>query len=455
MNQRIKQYLVLGLVIFSLILMLLSLRYGFLNIFSYSGSKPSTQGIDFFSLPKSFLNLLEMRSMYDSWGGAPYGPYSTWYISHPAFGLLIGFWFSFFAPWTSYWLFVLFSIAALACSAHTLSTCTANPLHKSACYPLLLCSFPVYWILHTGNIHSILVLGFTLILASLHALAYRQNESGNRPAKVYLLSGLLISFFSKPIALLYLPILLINKATRKTTTIGLLLYALISVAFLQTPLLNPEKVNTGEMAQIALDSQYVKEHLNVYKNNFVLNKYMKDNSIHWLHMIAQSDFYWNHIDIFSLAAFTNTLTGRVLPGLIYKIPLIIAIALSFLLALIQDPRKRLELSLLLTMALTLTFFLSYNTVWEYQFALFQPAVAMLFLLRKEADFFRRQWASLTLGLSFFFYLPTFYFLFRGREIDNFMLNAIRADKILPALIIYLILVGICGFEMAKEIRKKS
>ena len=173
MNQRIKSYGSAGLAVFWVVLMLLSLRFGYLDIFSYSALNASTQGIDFFSLPKAFLNLLQHRSMYDSWGGAPYGPYSTWFISHPAFGLIAGFWFSFFAPWTSYWLFVVFSLAVLACSARALSTCTDDPLRKSLCYPLLLCSFPVYGILHTGNSHAVSVLGLSLILAGLYHLAYR------------------------------------------------------------------------------------------------------------------------------------------------------------------------------------------------------------------------------------------------------------------------------------------
>jgi hypothetical protein len=181
---------------------------------------------------------------------------------------------------------------------------------------------------------------------------------------------------------------------------------------------------------------------------------MKDNSIHWFNLVAQSDYYWNHIDIFSLAAFTNTLFGKILPGFVYQLPLLIAIFLSFLLIMIGDRRKRLELSILLTMALTLTFFLSYNTVWEYQFTLFFPAVALLFLLQEKESFFRK-WIPLLLAISSFLYLPSLYFLFRGRAIDDFLLNLVRLDKIIPALIIYIILVVITGGEILKEAAKKT
>lgn len=443
------------LVICWVLLMLFSLRFGFLNIFSYSALNAPTQGIDFFSLPKAFLNLLEGRSMYDSWGGAPYGPRSTWYISHPALGLVVGFWFSFFRPWVSYWLFVVFSVGLLAWSARLLSGLTADPLRKSICYLLLLCSFPVYWILFTGNIHAVTVFGFTLIITALFSLAHRRNASIGGSARACLLSGLLVSFFSKPVALLYLPILLINRATRKTTVVGLVIYGIVSLAFLQTPFVNPQKISMTERMHLALSPTYVKDHLNVYKNNFVLNRQMKDNGIHWFHMVAQSGFYWNHVDIFSLAAFTNTLAGRILPGIIYKFPLLLALTASALLGLVRDPVRRLELSLPLVMAVTLTFFLSYNTVWEYQFALLQPVVATLFLLRGESGEYRRPWAAVALGAGALMYLPTGYFLMRGHAIDDFMLTVIRADRVMPALVLYVLLMGASIAGMTRAIREKN
>jgi hypothetical protein len=305
-----------------------------------------------------------------------------------------------------------------------------------------------------GNIHAISVCGFALIMAALFSLAYRKDGPNRIPGQAYLLSGLLISFFTKPFALLYLPLLVMNRETRNTSILGLAIYGVVSLIFLQVPILNPEKIDSLEMLQIALNPEFIKDNLNVYKNNFALNKYMKDNSMHWLHIIAQSDFYWNHVDIFSLAAFTNTLAGKILPKFIYQLPLLIALALSVLVALIRDSKKRLELSLLLTMALTLTFFLSYNTVWEYHFALFQPAVVILLLMRHEEGFCKK-WTSLALGVSFFLYLPTCYFFLNDKVTDRFMLSVIRADKVIPALILYLILIGISGTQMAREIIKRN
>ena len=435
-------------------IMLLALRFGFLNGFFYSAANFSVQGVDFFSLPKAFLNLLRQQSMYDSWGGIPYGPYHTWFLAHPAFGLFVGFWFSFFAPWASYWLFVLFSLALLAWSARLIAAQTADPLRQRASYLLILCSFPTFWLLYTGNIQAVAVLGFALILTALFSLTYRTDTSSVKAANIYLLAGLLISFFSKPFALLYLPALLINRATRRTAIIGLVIYFVVSALFIFVPVLNPEAIKPAELFHLALNPQFVKDHLNIYANNFVVNKYMKDNSIHWFNLVAQSDHYWNHVDIFSLAAFTNNLIGRILPGIIFKLPLYLTLLLSLLLIFIKQEKKRSEILIILVMALTLTFFLSYNTVWEYQYTLFLPAVALLPLLYERKIFFRR-WIPWLLAISGFLYLPTLYFLLRARAIDGLVMTLIRLDKVVPALLLFLILIILTAAEMVKAFSSRS
>ena len=94
----------------SLLITLLSLHFGWLNMFFFGAEHANVQGIDYFAVPKSFLNLLENRSVFDTWGGTAYGPYSTWYLAHPAFSVFVASWFSFFSPWTSYWVFCIFSL---------------------------------------------------------------------------------------------------------------------------------------------------------------------------------------------------------------------------------------------------------------------------------------------------------------------------------------------------------
>ena len=84
-------------IISTLLIMLGSLHFGWLNMFFFDAEHAHVQGIDFFAVPKSFLNLLEGRSVFDTWGGTAYGPYSTWYLAHPAFSVFVASWFSFFS----------------------------------------------------------------------------------------------------------------------------------------------------------------------------------------------------------------------------------------------------------------------------------------------------------------------------------------------------------------------
>src|SRR6478672_249327 len=100
-----KQFLIKALpfIIVAVVLFMLgALKFGWLNMFFFDTEHADVQGIDYFSLPKAYLNLLEKRSAYDTWGGQLFGTHSTWYLSHPAFAVFIGFWFSFFSPWVSY-----------------------------------------------------------------------------------------------------------------------------------------------------------------------------------------------------------------------------------------------------------------------------------------------------------------------------------------------------------------
>ena len=133
-------------------------------------------------------------------GGTRYAPgSSTWYLAHPAFSLFVASWFSFFLPWTSYWLFVLFSIAIMGYCGYLISKLTDSVYKKYISYLLLVCALPTYWMLFVGNMHAPLVLALTLILISIYELAYSENEKDIKTANKKLLLGLLISFFSKPI----------------------------------------------------------------------------------------------------------------------------------------------------------------------------------------------------------------------------------------------------------------
>src|SRR5471030_76249 len=302
-------------------LMFVSLKYGVLDSFFYDSANVHVQGIDYFALPKSFLNLMAGLSPYNTWGGASYGPYATWYLSHPAYAVFGASWFSFFSPWTSYWLFVVFSVILLAYSAHLIAKNTSSQLNKRLAYFIILCAFPTYWTLYVGNMHAWLILALVFIFLALYRFSLHDTKNANN----YLFAGLLLSLFTKPIVLLMLPVLLLTKQTRKTTLTCLIIYGVVSVLFIVIPMLNPEGVGIAKLSHIMFDFDYIKQNMNIYKNNFVLNEYMKDNSIHWLNLIAQSDYKLMHIDVFSLPVFTDTIVGHETPARLYKIPIYISL----------------------------------------------------------------------------------------------------------------------------------
>ena len=422
-------------------ILLLCLHFGWLNMFFYGSEiNPTVQGVDYFALPKSFLNLLEGRSIFDTWGGTPYLAHqTTWYLAHPAFSLFVASWFSFFSPWTSYWLFVLFSIAIMAYCGYLISQMTDNVLKKYLSYFLLLFSFPTFWMLFVGNMHAPLVLALTLILISIYELTYSENEKDIKAANKKLLVGLLLSFFSKPIVLLMLPLLLLTKETRRTTIKCLIIYFIVSLLFIVIPQLNPQGLGLKKLMSVAFNFDFIKENMNIFKNHYVLNEYMKDNSIHWLNLIAQSDYKFYHIDVFSLPVFMDGLLGETTSSGIYKIPIYISLFLSVGVAFVKDKRIRLESTLLLVMAISLSFFLSYNTVWEYQFASVLPVVALLFVL-KDKDVFYKKSIPIMFYTGLILYLPSLYFLFRGGDFSGNALTLIRLDRIIPVLILFIIMI---------------
>ncbi len=423
-------------------LLLLCLHFGWLNIFFYGSElNPTVQGVDYFAVPKSFLNLLEGRSIFDTWGGTPYLAHqTTWYLAHPAFSLFIASWFSFFSPWLSYWLFVLFSIAIMAYCGYLISKMTDNIFKKYLSYFLLLFAFPTFWMLFVGNMHAPLVLALTLILIAIYELTYSENEKDIKVANSKLLAGLLISFFTKPIVLLMLPLLLFTKETRKTTIKSLIIYFFVSLLFIIVPQLNPQGIGFNKLMSVAFDFDFIKENMNIFKNHYVLNAYMKDNSIHWLNLIAQSEYKLMHIDVFSLPVFIDTLVGKATASGIYKIPIFISLFLSIGVAFIEDKKIRLESTLLLVMAISLSFFLSYNTVWEYQFTSVLPVIALLMIL-KEKNVFYAKYIQLMFYIGLLLCLPSLYFLVRKGDLySNNSLTLIRLDRIIPVLILFLIMI---------------
>jgi hypothetical protein len=138
--------------------------------------------------------------------------------------------------------------------------------------------------------------------------------------------------------------------------------------------------------------------------------------------------------------FVDGLLNKVTPSLIYKIPIYICFLLSIGIAFIENEKIKLESALLLVMAITLTFFLSYNTVWEYQYAAALPIVALLPILKSKNVFYKKQ-IPILFFIGLFFCLPSFYWLNSLCHFQHTLSRAIiRADRVLPALLLFLIMI---------------
>jgi hypothetical protein len=443
-----------ALVIVWVILLFLSLHFGMLDKFFYAAEHANVKGIDYFALPKSYLNLLEKRSIFDTWGGTPYGPRSTWYLAHPAFSVFVMSWFSWFSPWTSYWLFNIFSVLLLVLGAKQLANYAVSAVYKAWCYILIICSFTVYWMLYVGNMQAPLVLSLALVFSALFGFLYAANPQDDDKAERLLMAGLLISFFTKPLVLIMLPALIVNRITRMITLKAIGIYALVSFLFIVVPFLNPESIGLSKITETALNPAFIKENMNIYKNNFVLNEYMKDNAIHWFNLLAQSDFYLNHVEVFSLSVFMNTLAGKELPGIIYKIPMLLTVALSFMLLVINDEQRRIKATLFVVGAISLTFFLSYNTVWEYQYTGALPFIAVIALVYERRNGNRKLLAAM-LAVSVFLYLPSLYFLIQSDTVTNQTLILIRSTRVVPTLVLYLLTVYLVVSELILSLKNRN
>jgi hypothetical protein len=421
--------------------MLLSLQCGWLDRFFWAAQHAHVQGIDYFALPKSFLNLLEHRSPYDSWQGVPFGPYATWYLAHPIFSVLVMPFFAFFPPWLSYIVFVFFSLSLMVyCGA--LYAKDALPEEKNMYYAFFLLGFPVYWMFYVGNMHAPLVLSLALILLSLYEMAFMPNQTLRANKK--LLLGLLISFFTKPVVILLLPALFLVKETRKTTTLAFMIYALVSLVTLSVPFINPESVGWSKRFALMFDFETIKETMNIYKNQFHLNEYMKDNTIHWFNLIAQSGYRFNHIENFSFPVFLDTLFNRELPGLIYSLSIMFCLLCAIFLPFIVEKVLRLRLLLLVVMLTSVSYFLSYNTIWEYQYTSMLPVIAMLYRI-KNSGCVTKKHMVIMLTAGAFYYLPSFYCLLDQSNMDLSFISMVRLSRSLATLTIFSLL----GYQIVR------
>jgi hypothetical protein len=307
---------------------------------------------------------------------------------------------------------------------------------------LMLFGFPLFWMFYVGNMHAPTVLALTCIfIAFVHLSENNETEQHFKIAQRFLMAGLLISFFTKPIVFLMLPLLLLLKDTRKTTFISLLIYGFVSLLFLIIPILNPEGIGLKNVWKLLNDVDFIKNNMNIYKNNFVLNAYMKDNSIHWLNLIAQSDYRLMHVDVFSFPVFLDTLLGYPISAAWYKLPIYITLVFSFIVPFINNRAIKFQSALLLLMTISLTFFLSYNTVWEYQYTSVLPILALLPQLYQKNVFYKK-WIPLLFVSAVIIDLPNLYFLLHGKLITNNLLLLIRFNRVIPVVVMFIVMISL-------------
>jgi hypothetical protein len=365
-------------------------------------------GFDYFSVPRSFINLVHGHSIYHT-SIYSYAPWATWYFYHPALAIFVGSWTSLFYPWVSYAAFVGFSLVLLVLSAWLIARQTGGLLIKRLSYFCILCAFPTYLLLWNAQMHVFTVIAVACILAGVLAMAQPAPDAQKNGQWLVAL-GLLISLFSKPIVFLCLPALLCAKETRKTTLQVLGVYAIVSIIFLLTPVLNPEHADP-----------------------------MNGNALHWVNILQQS----GKIDVsnpecFSLPAFLMQILPQI-PLFLFKIPLLFLLGSAGLLLFVPTREERLSLLVLAILLAVYNYYLSYTIVWEYHYTTLLPTIPfLLILLQRDRHPRGRRLLRAMLAFAVLFYLPTLYFLFRQHPAEHIVL--VRIMRVLPVTMIYILLI---------------
>ncbi len=415
---------------------LLSLRLGLLRRFFFDTLHADVQGIDFYSLPKAWLNLAARHCLYATFDPPTYGPHFTWYLAHPLLAVLLGGPLSRLDPSDSYGVFTLLSLGVMASCAFLLAREASGIFSRRLIWLLLLGAFPAYAMLYVGNVQAFTVLALSLLWVGLLRLG---REAPNGPR--YVLAGLLVSLFTKPVVLLMLPLLLLLPETRRATFRALAIYLPVSLLFEITPFLNPEAVGLPRVLWLAAHPGFVRRTMNIYANHLALTPDMRDNSIHWFNLIAQAGTRQQHIDVFSLPVFLDGLLNTRTPGWLYALPTLAVLALSVLVPHIRNTQTRRESALLLTLAASLSFFLSYPTVWEYQYTAILPVAATLLVLRNSRLFPRRTWAW-SFGLAASAWLPSLYVFSGSAAPTPAIMALVRLDHVLPVTALFFLLLWI-------------
>jgi hypothetical protein len=413
--------------------MLLSLRLGLLDAFFFDTSRAHVQGIDFFGVERAWINLFHGSSAFDTFR-CDYGPYATAPVYHPAIFLLIGPWLMAFSPWTAYGIWTLISVALMLLAAYIILQRGDDPVRRALVALLLLGSFPTMLMLHVGNVQAVIVLACAMVFAAFDSI----NENGvtQRNQKM-LLAGVLLSLFSKPVVLTMLPMLLLLKDTRRTALQAIVVYVIVSFAFLFVPGLDPVAMSWTQRWFLFTHPEVVLQTMNLFTNGFNVTQPMQDNAMHWLNMRGLASFRMEHIDVYSLPALMDIWLGRHTPDALFQLPILIVFVVTLFVAFIRDRAARMEAALMTLMAASLLLLLSYGLVWEYHFTLVLP-IAGLLLMRKHLDTIERA----ILALSVLIWLPSLYIFISEKDLSLLSVQmTLHAERVLPAVLIVTLLLA--------------
>lgn len=295
-------------------------------------------GCDYFSVPRSFINLLYGKSIFQT-DFFPYGNIATKYYYHPLVSLALGSWLSLFPPVVSFYVFVFLSIGIVIYCGRLLNE-ILNQEGKE--YLLLGCSIATYLLIWSGQIHVFIMLSVVLILNGFHHAKLGNSKLSHKR----IITGLLMSLFTKPVIILSIPYLFFLPNFRKKLIISLMVYCLISIIFLIKSPLNP-----GD-----------------------------NNSIHWQNIIWQSSVVNLSPKIFSIpwiiVKFFDLKELSVELPILFKIPLMIS--LIPLVGFIKiDKEKIITYSMLGFLLTSISYYLSYTMIWEYHYSSLLPLIIFM------------------------------------------------------------------------------
>ncbi|MFA5162195.1 MAG: hypothetical protein WC421_08105 [Elusimicrobiales bacterium] len=418
-------------------------------------------GFDFFSIPRAFINLVHGQSIYAT-RACSYGPYATWFPYHPAAAVYAGSWLSVFPPWAAFYVFAVFSVLVLLFCARLLGRLSGNALNRSFICFLLIFPLPVYLMIWNGQLHVLLLAAFCLVF---YDLLSPEDGAALRPA---LMAGILLSLFSKPLVLLALPALLAVPSRRKTVLWSAAAYAAVSLAFILIPALNPRAAGFARIWDVLAHPAHMFRR-EIYRGVQIVSyrpEMLADNAIHWLNMRFRDGIGQpGHFELMSLSSFCGDIAGRRLPGWILKIPAAAALAVSLKLFFAPQSRRA-GAAVFAVMAAALSFFLSYDGVYEYHYAVaLVPLAVMLILHEKETDAVSARLMRWFCGCGALLLVPTSYFwlrnpafgfhrpalaglndiyisVFTSSHIYDWALVMIRWSRVLPALVMFSLAVAL-------------